>query len=252
MVADEQGRGLLERLFGAYQEKLKADLQLADVLSHPVGKGDEAELNWELMLRGHLPKRYQVLAKVTAIDHVGDTSDEIDLLIADRQYSPLVFTAASRQYIPAESVYAVFECKQGLDRTNVLYAAQKVASVRQLRRTSAAIVHAGGRIDKPKEPGPILGGLLTTRVDWTGGLGDPFRRALLDQPKAGRLDLGCAAAAVAWTAQYVDGLPRVEASAQEQAVVYFLLRLLSGLQSIGTAPAMEFDKWSDFLKTETE
>ena len=142
-------RALLDRLFSAYQEKLQASLQLADVLDHPVGKGDESELSWEEMLRDYLPFRYQVMAKVTAVDYTGATSDEIDLLIVDRRYSPLVFSAASRRYIPAEAIYAALECKQSLDRSNLLYAAEKVSSVRGLQPTSGH-----GQSSRPSAAGP--------------------------------------------------------------------------------------------------
>jgi hypothetical protein len=45
-------------------------------------------------------------------------------------------------YIPAESVYAVFEVKQDV-KGNIDYAAQKVESVRRLKRTSIEMVASG-------------------------------------------------------------------------------------------------------------
>ena len=47
-------------------------------------------------------------------------------------------------YIPAESVYAVFEVKQDV-KGYIDYAAQKVESVRRLKRTSIEMVASGRR-----------------------------------------------------------------------------------------------------------
>lgn len=45
-------------------------------------------------------------------------------------------------YIPAESVYAVFEVKQDVEG-HIEYAAKKVESVRKLKRTSISMVASG-------------------------------------------------------------------------------------------------------------
>lgn len=104
--------------------------------------------HWAKLFEEHLPQRYQVITKCKVADHLGRTSDEIDIAICDRQYSTLVVKAESRQRVPAEAVYAVLEVKPRVNRDRVLYAADKVESVRGLARTSAPIVHADGRIDE--------------------------------------------------------------------------------------------------------
>jgi len=152
--------------FLALQEQLSASLGFTAVIPHPVGMGDEAEGNWSQMLSGHLLWRYQVVEKCFVVDHCGKVSDEIDLLLCDRQYTTLVFRAGARLFVPAEAVYAVFEVKPRISLAHVDYAAAKVASVRSLCRTSALVVHAGGRHDEPKEPADIIGGLLTTGSRW--------------------------------------------------------------------------------------
>ena len=238
----------IETYFLALQKQLDASLGFTGVIPHPVGMGDEAEADWASMLEDHLPRRYQVLSKCFVVDHSGGASDEIDIALCDRQYSTMVFSANARLFVPAEAIYAIFEIKPRISRANVLYAADKVESVRRLHRTSAEIVDARGRIDEPKAPQHILGGLLTTGSDWVDGLGPAFNDAIQDQNHGGRLDLGCVLSHGGWQIRYEDSAANAEVTIGEHALVGFYLGLLRRLQEVGTAPAMDFDVWSEFLR----
>jgi hypothetical protein len=240
----------VESFFLALQDQLKASLDVARVVDHPGAKGDEAELNWWEMLEEHLPQCYQVVSKAFVVDHLGAQSREIDLLLCDRQYSPLILQTRARKYVPAEAVYAAFEVKPRISRDYVFDAARKTASVRSLSRTSAPIVHAGGKIEDPKAPAHIIGGLLTTGSDWADGLGASFSKALAEQDTGGQLDLGCAIEVSGWRASYAPA-PSVDRSVPEQALVYFFVELLRMLQAVGTVTAMEFDVWGEFLRLES-
>lgn len=243
------GTARLAQLFAALQGEMASKLATAEVLSHPVAKGDQAELNWERLLADHLPRRYRVIAKAQVVDYQGDLSDEIDLLIVDRQYSPFLLQADARCIAPAESVYAAFECKPGMSRQTIGYAADKVASVRRLARTSAPIPHAGGRFE-PVTPRRILGGLLTARADWAGGLGQRAKHSLSEQVVGGRLDIGCVLHAGGWSAAYDATMAlTMTVSQPETAVMYFMLTLQAMLQRLGTVPAMDFGLWSGWLAT---
>lgn len=83
-----------------------------------------------------------------------------------------MFNQDGAKYVPAESVYAVLEVRQEFNGANVAYAAEKAASVRKLRRTSAPIPHAGGKFD-PIVPPPILAGILTLDSEWKPAFGKP-------------------------------------------------------------------------------
>jgi hypothetical protein len=109
--------------------------------------------------------RYQV-ETAHVVDSEGAFSDQIDVVVFDRQYSPFIFRFQAQIIIPAESVYAVFEAKQAINATQVDYAQKKVATVRRLHRTSLPIPHAGGTY-APKPLPAILGGLLTFESDWS-------------------------------------------------------------------------------------
>jgi Domain of unknown function (DUF6602) len=166
--AKRKPKNRLKDLYKALEDELRAQLA-ARRLAHrnAEAKGEASEDVWIDLLASHLPHRYQV-AKGIVIDADGKESHYIDVIIYDRQYTPLVFNQDGRMcmYIPAESVYGVLEAKQDLTRANIVYAGQKAASVRKLRRTAAPIVHAGGKIDKPKEPFEIIAGIVTYKSSW--------------------------------------------------------------------------------------
>jgi hypothetical protein len=81
---------------------------------HPGAKGDGSEKVWLDLLNTYLPKRYQA-ANAFVVDSNGVFSDQIDVVVFDRQYSPFVFHYQDQTIIPAESVYAAFEAKQTLN-----------------------------------------------------------------------------------------------------------------------------------------
>ena len=119
-------------------------------------------------------------------------SDQIDVVIYDRQYSPFVFQFEEQAVIPAESAYAVFEVKLSINLDNINYAKNKINSVRLFKRTSLPIPYAVG-IYRPKKLSRILGGILTLESDWKPTLGPPMYNALGNPNSDDSLDLGCIA-----------------------------------------------------------
>lgn len=208
-------------------------------LTHPVSKGDGSELEWEEMLGTYLPSRYRV-GKAFVIDHTGAVSDQIDLVVFDRHYSPFLLKQHGATYVPAESVYAVIEVKPTLTIANLRYAAAKAASVRRLNRTSVPIIHAGGVIRRPRRPFEILAGILTT----DGRMGDPARRLLNGFSAEARIDFGCSLKSGAFTARYGKRRVQVTQSGPEDALVTFFLDFLAALQSRGTVPAMDVSAYA--------
>jgi hypothetical protein len=230
------------------QRQLQSALGMSDDLGHPGEKGDNSELNWLKTISEFLPKRYQA-TKGQVLDSQGDFSDVIDVIIFDRQYCPLWFSNGSSHYIPAESVYAVFEAKQNLNKDHVEYASEKAASVRNLHRTSAQVVHVSGVETKPKPPLHIAAGILTTRSDWSPMFGDPLHDALVACSGDGEIDLGCALQHGAFdvearTSSSVD----LAKSAPESALMFFLMRLFSRLQAMGTVPAIDMNAYTASLQ----
>jgi hypothetical protein len=197
------------------------------------------------MLGDYLPKRYQVDTGFL-LDHEGSISEQIDVVVFDRQYTPFLFNRDGVLYIPAEGAYAVLEIRQELNRTNLEYAAKKVASVRQLNRTSFQITHAGGQF-APRPPIHILGGLLTLDSEWTPPFGNSFSHTVRNLDETSRIDLVCALKHGAVDIAY-RGQPDVDVSPPNTALVFFFLRLLARLQSVGTVPAMDLAAYARWLE----
>lgn len=235
-------RKVLHEAFLSKQDELKAQLRLAGVASHAPTIGDGSELNWKRMLGELLPERYAV-TQGFVIDSHDSCSNQIDLIIHDRQYSPLFFTIGDASYIPAESVYAVFEVKQDLSKEHIEYAGRKIESVRSLRRTAAPIVHAGG-VFAPRPLPRIIGGILATSSGWTEGLGEKLRKSLEALTDVQQLDLGCAVLAGAFVQERSeDGILRLDVCSAEMALVWFAVQLLRKLQAVGTVPAIDYSEY---------
>lgn len=238
----------LRSLFIGLQKQLEVHLQTErEIVAHPGAKGATAEANWKAMLDDHLPSRYQV-SKAFVIDSLGGMSQEIDLVIHDRQYSPLLFNRDGALYVPAESVYAVLEVKQELDKGTVEYAGNKAASVRALKRTSTPVPHAGG-VFEPRKPLEILAGIDALESSWKPPFGDSLLVLLRGSSQEARIQLLCTLRHGACEVQYAsDETVLAQTSAPETGLVFFFLRLLGRLQSLGTAPAIDLTAYGKSLQ----
>ena len=216
-----------------------------EILLHPGTKGDSTELNWMKMLAVYLPKRYKV-DKAFVLDSNGDLSEQIDLVIYDQQYSPFLFNQDGALYIPAESVYAVFEIKQTMNRKTILYAGDKAQSVRRLKRTTSSIPHAGG-VFKPKEHFEIVAGILCLESDLSPPFGAAFKNALKSLDVSQRINLGCVLKRGGFEITYGKSIV-IKKSDDYDALIFFFLRLLTSLQRLGTVPAMDISKYEKVLQ----
>ena len=217
-----------------------------EIILHPGTKGEAAEVEWRAMLNQYLPRRYSA-DTAFVLDCDGSISEQIDIVIYDRQYSPFLFNQNEAKYLPAESVYAVMEVKQSLSATTIKYAGEKAATVRKLRRTSAAIRHAGGKFE-PIVPPYILAGILALDSEWKPPFGVPFHTALRSLLTAEQLDLGCALDCGGFE---IDGTEtrdlKIHTSRPDTALIYFFLRLLSRLQASGTIAAIDLNEYGRVL-----
>lgn len=211
--------------------------------NHPVTKGDASEQVWLTLLQNYLPQRYQA-DTAHVVDSNGVFSEQIDVVVFDRQYSPFIFKYEGQTIIPAESVYAVFEAKQSINADQVTYAQKKVASVRRLHRTSLPIPYAEGTY--PAKPLiPILGGLLTFESDWTPAFGNPLDKALAKGDVDSRLDIGCVAAHGHFVLDQKGG--NYEFTTEGKPATAFLFNLISLLQFSGTVPMIDIQAYAQWL-----
>ena len=236
----------LKTIFLSLQKQMIENLSSdREIIFHPTLKGDASEVNWIKWLRIYLPKRYSV-DKAFVIDSKNHFSQQLDLVIYDRQYSPFVFNQDNAIYIPAESVYAVFEVKQEINKEYMIYAGDKIKSVRELNRTSAPIIHAGGKILTPKLPFRIIGGILTLTSRWVDTFGDSFNNILKEYEESSQVDIGCVLEKGSFIVEYHNGLS-VNKSTEEEALIYFFLNLLIQLQNLGSVPAIDIYLYAKVL-----
>lgn len=243
-VADDEGVIFLQEAFNSDQIRLAADLRSSDRIRHQGDKGEVNEQYFIEFLRRYLPNRYTV-DKAMVIDSLGATSDSIDVVVFDRQYTPTLLDSEKHRYIPAESVYAVFECKPTINKTYLTYAAEKAASVRRLHRTSIAIPNASGIPYPPKPPQNIIAGILAIGVEWADGLGNSFKdnHSALNHEFA--LDCGFAAQGACFDTFNEE--QSLTFGPPNNSLAYFAFRLLSRLQNCATVPAVDWSAYASQL-----
>lgn len=246
----------LRRAFAAREKQLAATLGMGSVLtSHGTLVGTGTEHGWYGLLRAFLPRRYGV-ATGKVVDSRGQQSEQVDLIIYDAFYSPLLFTLGDATFVPAESVYIVFEVKQSLNKTHLDAAADKAEAVRRLHRTSALIPNQFGKeIRKDLDTMPVLAGVLTSGSAWK----IPFSRVLAKHLRAQcpnrAIDIGCALGAGAFDTDrgtVPEGRPLLDltTSLPELSLSFFMMRLLHRLQQLGTVGAIDYEAYAGPLTAE--
>ena len=257
----------LRELFNGLQKQMLASLNVdREFIGHPGSKGDATEQSWIEFLRTYLPNRYKV-DKAIVIDSTGNVSEQMDVVIYDAIYTPFIFKQDGFMYIPAESVYAVFEVKQDV-KGNIDYAAQKVESVRKLKRTSIEMV-ASGKYTPARPLTKIIGGILTTTSSYSDN--NTVRNQLKNLKGYKTLDLGCLCDTGSFYVDYTETLPTdidptkdvkenrkyieqvyesrevkvngIKFSDKDVSLFTFFLQLVSYLKSIGTVPAIDINAY---------
>lgn len=236
----EQRSVAVKDLFGARQAEMTGLLTgTRAALPHAGEVGTVKEHKWIELLATYLPNRYGV-RKGFVLDWTESTSEQVDVIVFDQQYAPFLFDGETTCYVPAESVYAIFDAKQELNATTLAETAEKIASVRRLKRTSGPIyTNKGLDIAKSPQSQPILGGVLALTAKWADPLGATFETNLSAHVGLGAIDLGCVLASGAFDVR--DGVTRRYPA--EFALVGFFLALFRKLQRLGTALAMDLDVW---------
>ncbi|MCF4101579.1 hypothetical protein L1I30_07870 [Gillisia sp. M10.2A] len=268
----------LRKLFGGLQTQMEAQLNTnRTFIEHPGSKGDSLENTWIEWLRTYLPDRYCV-DKAIVIDSKGQLSHQIDLVIYDQTYTPFVFKQNGIFYIPAEGVYAIFEVKPDLDKENIIYAGDKIESVRKLFRTSTEIIDRGESKD-PRALTKILGGILTIETKIKDVTIEKHLKSLKGLKS---IDIGCAVKNKSFYVDYQkdDNIFKIdrgvklsfkehnelffkfyterkvndiEFSKRNNSLVTFFLQLTRYLQqSIGTVAAIDLSEYAKAISFEID
>jgi hypothetical protein len=237
-----EGTRFLQDAFALEQELLGVKLKFSnESITHSASKGEVNEDHFIGVLRRYLPNRYAV-DRAIAIDSSGSTSDQLDVVIYDKQYTPVLLDQESHRYIPAEAIYCVLEAKPSIDKSTLEYAGDKLASVRNLERTSVEIVHSDA-VYPPKIPFNIVGGIIATDVSWANGFqSESFHKTLSELVDHRHLDCGLAVHGGSF--DLYEG--KLVYGPERNGLVFFLFRLLKKLQQLGTVPAVD---WSAYAGT---
>jgi len=245
-LSNADGKEFLKQSFSMQQKVLKTQLDMSSAtITHNGTMGEVNEQYFIEIIRKYLPNRYAVDTGIV-LDSTGKTSDQIDVIVFDNQYTPTLLDQQGHRFIPAESVYAVLEVKPTIDKGYLEYAANKARSVRALHRTSVGIPHAGG-VYPPKPHFDIIAGIVATNIEWADGFGDSFDRnhALLTGLQ--KLDCGLAVSGGCFDTFSLDA--SLKKGPVDNSLIYFLFRLLQKLQSLGTVPAIDWNEYAEQLIT---
>lgn len=240
---DPKNTKFLRSAFKTEQECLVAKLQSSKRITHAGDRGEVNEQHFIDFLRKYLPNRYTV-EKAIVVDSKGAVSDSIDVVVFDRQYTPTLLDNDKHRYVPAEAVYAVFECKPTINKDLLEYAADKAASVRKLHRTSVDI-HTADGVTKAKKHFTIIAGILAIDVGWKDGFGKSFRKVHAKLKGDRALDCGFAATGASF--DEFEGAGKYNLGPKDNALAHFAFRLLHGLQPRATVPAVDWMAYANRL-----
>jgi hypothetical protein len=208
---------------------------------HSTTKGDATETVWVELLRKYLPHRYKI-GRAHIVDSKGNFSQQIDLVIYDRQFTPPIFDFSGELILPAESVYAVFEIKQEINQKFIREAIKKFDSVRKLHRTAVPITNANTlKPQVPKIPFPILGGILALDNGWKTPWENHIVTALDNKHNKCLLNTGCVAAC-GWFTLTPENKYAIHNT--KQATTAWLFNLITQLQDLGSVPAIDMPAYA--------
>ncbi len=239
-LSNENGAQYLFEALYAEQKVLACQLELSKKsITHDGVMGEVNEQLFISLFAKYLPNRYNISSGIV-IDSNGKTSDQIDMVIYDRQYTPALLDQHNHRFIPAEAVYCILEAKPKIDKTYLEYASRKAQSVRRLTRTTVPIHHAGGTYP-PKKLFNIIAGIIAIDSGWTNGIEcDHLKEAVTSFSRNYETSLQCGIALNDKAFFSVDG----NFIYSKCSLAFFLFRLLNNLQALGTVPAIDWDQYS--------
>lgn len=245
----------IKELFEIKQKQMLSNFGLNEAIFHPGTKGDATEEEWRVWFNNNFPKRYRA-EKAFVIDYLGNCSEQMDIVVFDTHFSPTIFENNGAKYIPAESVYAVFEVKQDLSKEHLEYAINKIKSVKSLKRTSAPINTIRGYI-LGRTPN-IIGGLLTLRSSWViDNIEQHLKDNINNMTKTieDQIDFICCLSVFACAIEHAPELSEFHGAKiylsniniitdkNNSPLIFTYFKLLRMLQDLGNVPAIEYDKY---------
>jgi hypothetical protein len=164
----------------------------------PGTAGDQGEENWAELLRGWLPRTYEVVTKGRVISQDGVTGPQVDVVVLKGAYPKKLL---NKKLYLAAGVAAAFECKTTLKASHISEAVENCVTIKRLY---------ANRTGSPYKElhSPIVYGLLAHSHSWKRESSTPeenIEQTLreVDERKVThprlQLDLLCVADLAAWT-----------------------------------------------------
>ncbi len=97
----------------------------------PGTAGDQGEENWAELLRGWLPRTYEVVTKGKIINPDGDVSPQIDVLVLKSIYPKQLIDERQKMFLAA-GVAAAFECKTTLKAEHIEKTMKNCVAIKRL------------------------------------------------------------------------------------------------------------------------
>ena len=228
----------INNLMSTKQSILKSNLNI--LLNHSVTKGEHCEGAWIDFFRSFLPSKYAV-DKGFVFDSKGNVSEQIDIIIYDALYAPLVFgTESGEKFVTAESVYAVFESKPDINKENIEYANKKIDSVTSLYRSKRDVYVAGER-KKAGELTHIIGGILAVNSSSSKSV-----KEYMDSNE--HIGVGCAINKLSFLVKRDKDNKKINftvSNNEEEILIAFFYIILDELYKLGTVIGMDIRNYAD-------
>lgn len=142
------------------QDRMAADYKQIQkrALEDPGTAGDQGEENWANLLRGWLPRTYEIVTKGRIIGQDGDVSPQVDVLALKNIYPKQLIDEGQKIFLAA-GVAAAFECKTTLMAEHIEKAVETSVKIKELYPE---------RIGTPYKElhTPIVYGLLAHSHSW--------------------------------------------------------------------------------------
>ncbi|OLU12934.1 hypothetical protein BVH01_21435 [Pseudomonas sp. PA1(2017)] len=125
----------------------------------PGTAGDEGENNWAELLRSWLPSNYQVVTKGRIINHTGEASPQVDVLVLHPAYPRHLM---EKKYYLAGGVVAAFECKLTLKTAHLKKIFSNASKIKRLYKPRTGTPYH-------ELHQPIIYGVLAHSHSWKKG-----------------------------------------------------------------------------------
>jgi hypothetical protein len=113
-------------------EKAVAAINASSSIEHSLKKGRLREIVVSELILPFLAPHTKV-ATGTIVDHYGNQSNEIDVILYDERITPPVLLTSSEGIVPCHSVLATVDVKVGLNKTELKKAVENARSVKLLK-----------------------------------------------------------------------------------------------------------------------